>query len=114
MNEEKAGRIYKVYEVTVKPFDLARIRDSYDCISIYNAAHDSDISEIIVICRPEDCPEGIVKRANAPFAVHHRMAEFVRDNYFLYYAWQVTVDGNGAYPLALKEKSLDGIGVISE
>lgn len=33
INEEGAdGSIYRVYEVTVKPFDLSRIIDSYDCI----------------------------------------------------------------------------------
>ncbi|MCM1123428.1 MAG: hypothetical protein NC318_14910 [Blautia sp.] len=43
-------------EVTVKHFDIARIRDSYDCISIYNEKHSTGIHEIIVICRREDCP----------------------------------------------------------
>lgn len=57
INEENpAGIIQKVYEITVKHFDLARIRDSYDCISIYNDTNDTDIHEIIVICRKEDCP----------------------------------------------------------
>ena len=57
INEESAdGNIYKVYEFTVKRFDLARIRDSFDCVSIYNDENDSDIHEIIVICRKEDCP----------------------------------------------------------
>ena len=56
INEECDGRIYKVYEVTVKHFDLARIRDSFDCISIYNENHDTNINEIVVICRKEDCP----------------------------------------------------------
>ena len=57
VNEESAdGTIYKVYEFTVKHFDLARIRDSFDCVSIYNGENDADIHEIIVICRKEDCP----------------------------------------------------------
>lgn len=57
INEESAdGIIYKVYEFTVKHFDLARIRDSFDCVSIYNGENDADIHEIIVICRKEDCP----------------------------------------------------------
>lgn len=83
VNEEKAGRIYKVYEVTVKPFDLARIRDSYDCISIYNAAHDSDISEIIVICRPEDCPEGMHKSGLHGFLGSYGYQEAI------YYFWDI-------------------------
>ncbi len=56
INEERSNVIYKVYEVTVKCFDLARIRDSFDCISIYNKNHDTNINEIVVICRKEDCP----------------------------------------------------------
>ena len=61
VNEESSetGEIFKVYEITVKPFDLARIRDSYDCIKTYNTENGTDIREIIVICRPEDCPEEI-------------------------------------------------------
>lgn len=60
INEESAdGVIYKVYELTVKHFDLARIRDSFDCVSIYNTENDTDVHEIIVICRKEDCPTDI-------------------------------------------------------
>lgn len=57
LNEERDGEIYKVYEVTVKPFDLARIRDSYDCISIYQQEHGIKIREVSVLCRQEDCPQ---------------------------------------------------------
>lgn len=57
INEEMPKEVIrKVYEITVKHFDLARIRDSYDCVSIYNKTHKTDIREIIVICRKEDCP----------------------------------------------------------
>lgn len=59
INEERDGKIYKVYEVTVKPFDSARIADSFDCISIYNEENAADIREVIVICRREDCPLGV-------------------------------------------------------
>lgn len=56
INEEGAdGTIYKVYEVTVKKFDLSRINDSYDCVRIYNEEHDTAIKEIIVVCRKQDC-----------------------------------------------------------
>lgn len=83
VNEEKAGRIYKVYEVTVKPFDLARIRDSYDCISIYNSEHDSDITEIIVICRPEDCPEGMQRSGLRGYLGSYSYQEVI------YYFWDI-------------------------
>lgn len=60
VNEESSdGTIYKVYEITIKHFDIARIRDSYDCVRIYNQNNDSDLHEIIVICRPEDCPDNM-------------------------------------------------------
>jgi len=83
VNEEKNGRIYKVYEVTVKPFDLARIRDSYDCISIYNSEHDSDINEIIVICRPEDCPEGMQRSGLRGYLGSYSYQEVI------YYFWDI-------------------------
>lgn len=58
INEESSdGIIYKVYELTVKHFDLARIRDSFDCVSIYNCENDADIHEVVVICRKSDCPD---------------------------------------------------------
>ena len=60
INEESSnGVIYKVYELTVKRFDLSRIRDSFDCVSIYNCENDTAIHEIIVICRKDDCPVDI-------------------------------------------------------
>lgn len=83
VNEEKYGYIYKVYEVTVKPFDLARIRDSYDCISIYNASHDSNIFEVIVICRPEDCPKEM-KRSG----LHGFLGSFSYQE-VIYYFWDI-------------------------
>lgn len=61
INEEsfETGEIFKVYEITVKPFDLARIRDSHTCIKTYNEENQTNIQEVIVICRPEDCPKDI-------------------------------------------------------
>ena len=57
LNEENPdGVVLKVYEITVKPFDIARIRDSYDCLKIYEQNSGTTIAEVIVICRPEDCP----------------------------------------------------------
>lgn len=64
INEESAdGYIYKVYEITVKPFDISRIHDSYNCVSIYNSKNSSNIHEIIVICRKSDCPT-IIEKSN--------------------------------------------------
>ena len=58
INEEsnELGKVIKVYEITVKKFDLARIRDSYDCLTQYNQEHGANINEVFIICRPEDCP----------------------------------------------------------
>lgn len=62
VNEEsKEGIIYKVYEITVKPFDIPRIIDSYDCISTYNSSSKQQVNEVIVICRPNDCPIEMTK-----------------------------------------------------
>lgn len=83
VNEERDGLIYKVYEVTVKPFDLARIRDSYDCVSIYNSMNDSDISEIIVICRRGDCPEEMHSSGLSGFLGSYRYQEVT------YYFWDI-------------------------
>ena len=83
INEECAGHIYKVYEITVKPFDIARIRDSYDCISIYNINHDSNINEIIVVCRPEDCPPELI-----PSGLHGYLGHYCYQD-IVYYYWNI-------------------------
>lgn len=112
VNEENGGIIYKVYEITVKPFDLARIRDSYDCISIYNSSHDTDIHEVIVICRPEDCPPEMKKSG-----LHGYLGSFYYQD-ICYYYWDIhewvantlqrmTTDGRNAFYIELN-------GYISE
>lgn len=85
VNEEylATGEIFKVYEITVKPFDLARIRDSYDCIKTYNAENQRDIREIIVICRPEDCPAEIQSSRLHLCLGSYRYQEVV------YYYWNI-------------------------
>lgn len=85
VNEEssKTDEIYKVYEITVKHFDLARIRDSYDAVSIYNNANGTNITEIIVICRPQDCPEGMENSG-----LHEYMGHFTYQN-IIYYYWNI-------------------------
>ena len=59
VNEEWCNKILKVYEITVKPFDGERIVDSYDCIEKFNQHSEQQIREVIVICRPKDCPTQI-------------------------------------------------------
>lgn len=84
VNEEsESGIIYKVYEVTVKHFDLARIRDSYDCVRIYNESGSTDIHEIIVICRLEDCPEGMKLSG-----LHGYLGSYEYQN-IIYYYWDI-------------------------
>ena len=56
INEEASdGTILNVYEITVKSFNESRVRDSYNCIMAYNSEYNTNLTEIIVICRPEDC-----------------------------------------------------------
>ena len=84
VNEESPnGEIYKIYEITVKPFGIARIRDSYDCVSKYNEANDSTYNEIIVICRKEDCPE---EMEHSP--LHSYLGRFAYQD-IMYYFWDI-------------------------
>lgn len=83
INEECAGKIYKVYEITVKHFDIARIRDSFDCISIYNQTHETGINEIIVICRKEDCPPDMEASG-----LHGYLGRYTYQN-IIYYYWDI-------------------------
>ena len=84
VNEESSdGIIYKVYEITVKPFDLARIRDSYDCIIKYNEANNSDLNEIIVICRKEDCIIDMKKSG-----LYSYLGSYAYQN-IMYYYWDI-------------------------
>ncbi len=81
VNEESNdGTIYKVYEVTVKPFDIARIRDSYDCVSKYNEINETEIHEIVVICRTEDCPSEM-ELSN----LHQYMGRYIYQDMVYYY-----------------------------
>lgn len=48
------GTIVKVYEVTVKKFDLNRIVESYESVKEYCKHNDAVISEVTVICRKQD------------------------------------------------------------
>lgn len=85
VNEENPeGVILKVYEITVKPFDIARIRDSYDCLKIYEENSGKSISEVIVICRPEDCPTEM-KKSN----LHLCMGSYSYSE-VTYYYWNIS------------------------
>lgn len=86
VNEEsKDGQIFKIYEITVKPFDLARIRDSQDCIALYNQNHhrSEDIHEVVVICRLSDCPVGMKKSG-----LHGYLGSYTYETIH-YYFWDI-------------------------
>lgn len=84
VNEESAdGEIFKVYEVTVKPFDLPRIRDSYDCVNRYNEANGTGLKEIIVICRGQDCPDSMQVSG-----LHSYMGSYSYQD-IMYYFWDI-------------------------
>lgn len=106
INEECGGKIYKVYEVTVKHFDIARIRDSFDSISIYNEQQEKTINEVIVICRKEDCPNNMIVSGLSGY-----LGKYIYQN-VIYYFWDIyewianilqcmTFDGRRAFYLAL-------------
>ena len=84
INEENPeGVVRKVYEITVKHFDLSRIRDSYDCVSIYNNTKNLDIHEVIVICRKEDCPSDMISSGL------HGYLGYYKYNDLVYYYWDI-------------------------
>lgn len=61
VNEETVeGTIVKVYEVTVKPFNEQRIIESSEALKAYDEVHSTQINEVIVICRKNDVPDGLV------------------------------------------------------
>lgn len=84
VNEESiTGTIYKVYEITVKKFDLARIRDSYDAVTKYNEVNATNLNEIVVICRVQDCPPEMKKSKLKSYfgsLTHNEM---------IYYYWDI-------------------------
>lgn len=84
VNEEStSGTIYKVYEITVKKFDLARIRDSYDAVSKYNETNATNLNEVIVICRVQDCPSEIKKSELKSYLGS------LTHNEMIYYYWDI-------------------------
>ncbi len=84
INEEnKDGTIYKIYEITVKPFDKARIIDSCNCVNIYNSENGTNIKEITVICRKEDCPSDM-----EPSGLNLYLGRFINEN-IVYYFWDL-------------------------
>ena len=87
INEEgKDGTIYNVYEVTVKKFDRSRILDSYDCVKKYNDEHKTEIKEIIVVCRKQDCiPE--MKKSGLNFCMGSFEYKDVIYHYWNIYEW---------------------------
>lgn len=82
ISEEKLDEV-KVYEITVKPFDLPRIIDSHDVVTAYNLANDRTIDEITVICRPDDCPRGMTKSGLKHYLGHYEYRDIT------YYYWDL-------------------------
>lgn len=57
VNEETlSGVILRIYEVTVKPFNMQRIKESYDTVKAYEKENGTPINEILVVCRKNDIP----------------------------------------------------------
>ena len=84
INEELMdGTILRVYEITVKKFDLPRIIDSYDCVKEYNENFNKKIKEIIVLCRKRDCPSNIKKTDNSLFIGTYEYQDVI------YYYWDI-------------------------
>ncbi|MGG0755776.1 hypothetical protein [Brevibacillus laterosporus] len=62
VNEEtEQGNILKIYEVTVKPFNHQRITESFETLKAYEEIYNTEINEVIVVCRKSDTPDDLVK-----------------------------------------------------
>lgn len=84
INEENSnGKIYKVYEITVKHFNLPRIRDSYATVTQYNIDNNESIAEIIVLCRKEDCPKEMT------LSGLHSYLGYIHYQDMIYYYWDI-------------------------
>lgn len=106
ITEECCGRILKVYEITIKPFDEGRIVDSYDCIEKYKQHSEQQIHGVIVICRPEDCPEHIQKSGFELYigSVEHQDVKYYFWNIFEWIAsmlQRMPDDGKELFSVAL-------------
>lgn len=105
---EDARRILKVYEITVKSFDAARIGDSYDTVQIYNETNKASINEIIVICRPQDCPDDMHASGLQGYlgCVDHQGVTYRYWNIYEWMAWmlqKMPEEGRHAYYTTLNE-----------
>lgn len=90
INEELCNKILKVYEITVKPFDEDRIIDSYDCIEKFNQHSERKIREVIVICRPKDCPAQI-RASGYSFYIGSIDYQSIRYYFWNIYEWIVSM-----------------------
>lgn len=55
--ESSIEGVLKVYEITMKPFNEERMRDSFDTLVRYKENVGKMLDEVIVLCREQDCPE---------------------------------------------------------
>ena len=62
--ESSIEGVLKVYEVTMKPFNEDRMRDSFDTLARYKESSGKMLDEVIVLCREQDCPEEFKEDCN--------------------------------------------------
>ena len=60
------GSTPHVVEVTQKRFDLQRMEDSYQAVRDMDAAENRRTSRVLVLCRDEDVPAGVVAMDDSP------------------------------------------------
>lgn len=75
---------------TIKPFDEDRIIDSYDCIEKFNQHSEQKIREVIVICRPKDCPAQI-RASGHSFYIGSIDYQSIRYYFWNIYEWIVSM-----------------------
>jgi hypothetical protein len=69
------GKIMAVYEVTTKAFGAQRIRESYEAVRAFGEANDTFITEVLVLCRPEDIPAEVVRKHSALVSLGYHIYE---------------------------------------
>lgn len=77
--------VEKIYEVTVKKFDLSRAADSQQAVSAY--ANSGSISEVSVICLRDNVPEEASKSRDQAYLIGHLEYGGLKYRFIDIYAW---------------------------
>lgn len=80
------NQYYVLYEITVKPFNEARLIDSYESISKLVSSEQKSV-EVIVLCRPQDTHEEAVKTVVSDIYLGELEYEHITYQFVNLYEW---------------------------